>query len=495
MRLKHNLLSVLTAAAFATTLIIWGFASPPGSGPDDNDHLPSIWCARGYVQDLCDPGITGDGMGKTLSPLVQASDCFAYKSDTSAACQAELFKWDDSVLINSVTNEVGRFPNGFYWILNSFIGENTLYSAILMRVFNSLLAVIVFFLSFYAIKKNLRVPLIMAWLGATLPLVLFTIPSTNPSSWTIIGLGTYWALLLSYMLEDNVRKRLFSGVMVLFTALISLTSRSESAPYLIIITVTIFLLIKFWNKLNAKDWTIFLIPFGVIFISVYEFLTTPSTLGISTGLPGGDPNRSLEEVWSTNIMRFPVLYTGALGKWNMGWMDTPTPDITFFFTIFIFSGLVFVGINFMSKYKFFALLFLLSFMAFIPLRILALGKNIVGENVQPRYLLPFLFVLIGVSLFIPYKDQIIGFSKSQLIFIATGLSIGHAFALHQVMRRYITGTDVVSWNLNRKAEWWWEPLPSPMVTWFIAVVAYSLMISIAVSYVNEISKKSQQLQL
>ena len=80
------------------------------------------------------------------------------------------------------------------------------------------------------------------------------------------------------------------------------------------------------------------------------------------------------------------------------------------------------------------------------------------------------------------------------MFTAFALSISHAFALHAVMRRYITGTDVVSWNLNRKAEWWWEPLPSPMITWFIAVVAYSLVISIAVSYINDISKKSQQPQ-
>jgi hypothetical protein len=73
--------------------------------------------------------------------------------------------------------------------------------------------------------------------------------------------------------------------------------------------------------------------------------------------------------------------------------------------------------------------------------------------------------------------------------------VAHTFALHAVMRRYITGTDVVSWNLNRKAEWWWDPLPSPMLTWFIASLAYAITISVAVNYLNEIAKKSAQPQI
>lgn len=494
MKLKSSIAPLLAALGFFVTLTVWGFASPPGSAPDDDFHLPSIWCANGFVEGLCDPEFEGDGFGQTPEPLAPVAICFAFKPDVSAACQAQMFDWNDKNLRGSRTNEEGRFPNGFYRTMHALISENTLISAMSMRVFNSALAVIVFFLSLLVVRNNLKTPFVMAWLGSTIPLALFTIPSTNPSSWTIIGLGSYWAVLIAFLQETNKQRKIFAGFMMAFTALLALASRSEAGPYLIVISVTILIFLQSWKNI-FNSWKSLILPLAIMLISFYEFITTPSTLGISTGLEGGDTNRSTAEVWMTNIMRLPVLYTGAFGGWNLGWMDTPIPAITFFFAMFIFAGLIFTGIGQMSKYKLLALLFLLSMMAFIPLRILALGKNVVGENVQPRYLLPFLFVIIGLSLFINYKEKFITFSNGQLIFVATSLSIANAFALHYVMRRYITGTDVVSWNLNRNAEWWWEPLPSPMTTWFIGSFAYILMISIAIAYLSNLTKKSQLPQL
>lgn len=494
MRLRLVLWPIAAAVSFFLTLVIWGFASPPGSGPDDNDHLPSIWCARGFVEGYCDPGKEGDGFGKAPVPLVLASDCFAYKSEISAACQTELFNWNDSKLVDSVTNENGRFPNGFYWLLHLFISEEILFSAMLMRVFNSALAVAVFFLAFFAIRDDLKIPLIMSWIGSTLPLAMFTIPSTNPSSWTLVGLGTYWATLISFLLEKNPRKKLFVGMITLGTALIALMSRSESGPYLIVITATIIILLQSWKILATREWKSLILPILVVLVSAYEFVTTPSTLGISSGLPGGDQFRSLREVWTVNIMRFPVLYSGALGQWNMGWLDTPTPSITFVFSIFVYSGLLFVGITSMNKYKLLALLFLLFMMAYIPLRILALGKNFVGENVQPRYLLPFLFVLLGISLFMNRREKQIFINTGQLSVIVILLSIAHSFGLHSVMRRYVTGTDVISLNLNN-AEWWWNSDPNPMATWILGSFSYTFLLIVAVVYVNKLSKKSKQPQL
>ncbi len=493
LRIKDKLAAGIAAFGFFITLVVWGFASPPGSAPDDDFHLPSIWCAKGYVEGLCDPEVEGDGFGRTPDPLAPVAICFAFKSDVSAGCQAQMFDWNNKELRGSKTNEKGRFPNGFYWAMHSLISDNTLVSAMTMRIFNSLLAVVIFFSSFLVVRKNLKTPLIMAWLGSTIPLALFTIPSTNPSSWTIIGLGTYWAVLIAYLQETEKRKKIFAGILVVITALLALASRSEAGPYLIVITLTILILLQTWRNLLTTCKNL-LLPVVIMLISFYEFITTPSTLGISTGLPGGDENRSLTEVWTVNLMRLPALYSGSLGSWNLGWMDTPIPDMTFFFAMFVFAGLIFTGLGYMEKFKLLAILFLVAMMAFIPLRILALGKNVVGENVQPRYFLPFLFVLTGVMLFVKYKDSIITFSNGQLIFVATALSIANSFALHYVMRRYITGTDVVSWNLNRNAEWWWEPLPSPMATWFIGTIAYMTLVSIAIYYLSYLAKKSELLQ-
>jgi hypothetical protein len=490
-----KLKGALAATGLFITLSVWGFASPPGSAPDDDFHLPSIWCAQGLVDGKCDPEVPGDGFGKTPDPLAPVAICFAFQSDISAACQSTYFDWNNKELRGSKINENKRFPNGFYWTMHLFTGDNILASAMIMRIINSLIAVVMLFSALFVLSNRLRIPLIAAWLAATIPLALFTIPSTNPSSWTIIGLSVFWAVLINSLIETDKKKILLSQLLMVISAALALSSRSESGPFLIVITASVFILLQGWNHLNIVDIKKWLLPIILVLVSLYEFFTTPSTLGISTGLPGGDENRTAALVWTTNIMRLPALYSGSLGSWNLGWMDTPVPDMTFFFAMFIFAGFIFVGLSQMEKYKTLAVLFLLALMAYMPLRILALGKNVIGENVQPRYFLPLLFFFIGLMLFSTLKNYLITFSSSQLIFTAFALSIAHAFALHAVMRRYITGTDVVSWNLNRKAEWWWEPLPSPMTTWFIAVLAYSLVISIAVSYINDISKKSLQQQL
>jgi len=485
----------LAATGFFITLVVWGLASPPGSAPDDDFHLPSIWCAKGFVEGKCDPEVPGDGFGKTPSPLAPVAICFAFQSDVSAACQAQYFDWKDKELRGSHTNENKRFPNGFYWTMHAFTGENILISAMLMRVINALLAVVILFLAVITVNRRLKLPLISTWLAATIPLALFTIPSTNPSSWTFIGLGVFWAVLINSLIETDKKKLILSQFLMVLSATLALTSRSESGPFIIVIIGTVFILLKGWKDFNKTSFKKWILPAVLVAISLYEFFTTPSTLGISTGLSGGDENRTLAAVWTINIMRLPDLYVGALGSWNLGWMDTQVPKITFFFAMMVFAGFIFTGLMQMDRYKTFAILFLLSLMAYLPLRILALGKNVVGENVQPRYLLPLLFVLIGIMLFSTAVNQLITFTLSQLIFTAASLIIAQAFALHAVMRRYITGSDVISWNLNRRPEWWWDPLPSPMLTWFIASLAYAITISIAINYLNEIAKKSAQPQI
>ncbi len=90
MKLKRILPISLAAIGAFTALCMWALASPPGSAPDDDFHLPSIWCSHGKVDGICDPEFAGDGYGKTPTPLSPSAICFAFKSEESAACQAKM---------------------------------------------------------------------------------------------------------------------------------------------------------------------------------------------------------------------------------------------------------------------------------------------------------------------------------------------------------------------------------------------------------------------
>ena len=52
--------AVLAPLAILLALLSWGLSSPPGSSPDDDYHLASIWCAAGEVDGRCEAATDPD---------------------------------------------------------------------------------------------------------------------------------------------------------------------------------------------------------------------------------------------------------------------------------------------------------------------------------------------------------------------------------------------------------------------------------------------------
>jgi hypothetical protein len=76
------------------------------------------------------------------------------------------------------------------------------------------------------------------------------------------------------------------------------------------------------------------------------------------------------------------------------------------------------------------------------------------------------------------------FSKSSIVTIFLTISIGQSLSLHQSIRRYITGTNISGWNLNKGAQWWWTHWPSPLSIWMIGSVAFSVALFIVLLMTN-----------
>lgn len=111
----------------------------------------------------------------------------------------------------------------------------------------------------------------------------------------------------------------------------------------------------------------------------------------------------------------------------------------------------------------------------LPVYVLTAGGNVVGQNVQPRYLLP-LIVLMGGLVVLSVAGRAIRFNTFQLASIALTLAIAQSVALHFNIRRYVTGVDVQGWNLDAGTEWWWSGLPfSPMGIWVIGSAAFAAL--------------------
>jgi hypothetical protein len=170
------------------TLSGWALSSPIGSSPDDDFHLPSIWCGQGFRDGLCEEDINPD-LVKVPYTTFSNSACFQFDENKSGACV-----YDESLASFSRANLIDNlYPTVYYWSMSWFASDDVVASTITMRVVNSLLAVIGFTVLIVALPLQLRRIPLVGLLVSVIPLGVFLIASTNPSGWSYVGILLFFS--------------------------------------------------------------------------------------------------------------------------------------------------------------------------------------------------------------------------------------------------------------------------------------------------------------
>jgi hypothetical protein len=202
---------------------------------------------------------------------------------------------------------------------------------------------------------------------------------------------------------------------------------------------------------------------------------------ITNGLAGAENiGRDSFDALFFNILRLPALYMGALGVrggvGDLGWLDTSMPELVAGPVLVTAIGLVLFSLKRRSLWERLALLACVLSLIVIPLAMLHMDNAVVGELVQARYLLPLLLVTSGVTLSGPLPEGAKPLARKLRMVFLLMLVVANSVALHTTMRRYITGNDVLSWNLNSKAEWWWPDGPQPMIVWSLGSLSFAFIV-------------------
>lgn len=468
-------------------LLCWALASPIGASPDDDYHLPSIWCGRGSVANRCNvPDATGNVL--IPAPFGQGLYCYAFRSTVSGACQNKILNWKDTNLTTSSrSNTTSKlYPPGYYYVMSFFAFDNIKRSALGMRAFNCILAVSLFGMLLH-LARGTPLQFSTRWtpLVISIPLGMFCIASNNPSSWTIIGVATFWAFLflLQHTEETNrsdSRRLLLLSASTLFSALLAVSSRVDGAMYICVSTVCALLTAcpHPLHLMNLRHRPITLLVSGITVLgSCLSFLFLGQGLSVaSKGLADvAPPGRTLQQLLFENLRSFPDLWSGAVGSWGLGWLDTPPPRSVSLIVFGVAFYLVVTGMQRASRGKTLAFGLCVAILSVLPVFVLTKSGHIVGETVQPRYLLPLLYLLTGISLVgWPVRDQR-ALSRTTTFVFAILLSIAHSLALHQNIRRYTNGLNTVGFDLNYRFEWWWQHAPSPMATWVLGSLAFLVL--------------------
>lgn len=444
------------------SLVMWAFASPGGSSPDDNFHLPSIWCGLGDREGLCEPADAGGDVRLVPEALVDAS-CYAFLPEESGACWDSA---DDDLVPVERLNTGGLYPPVFYGTMSLFASSDVEASVLAMRIANSALFTGFLTLVFIALPRRLRFPLTLSVLATIVPLGLFIVPSTNPTSWTLLSAATVWITFLG-VLKTTGRRQLALSALTVAATVIGAGARADAAAFAVFgLLIACVLGVRRLDRSMVLPAALAILS-GAICLGFY--LAAGQGGAVVSGLAADQPPLTPSQ-HADNLLNIPNLWVGALGGWGLGWLDTTMPATVSVFASAVFFGAIAIGIHRLAWRKSVALALSVAAAWGVPFVLLVQSQAVIGTQVQPRYILPLLVILIGVATL--DVDPVRSWKGPRFLLAGFALTVAAGLAIHTNIRRYTTGIDDRAIDPGVRAEWWWSIAPPPLLVVVLAVLTF-----------------------
>ncbi len=502
-RVRRIPLLALTPLLALLSLTAWVFASPIGAGPDDDFHLVSSWCAGPTADETCIE-YGEDASYQAPQALVEIA-CFAFDPTRSAACQGDDWSWSTDVLVETDRfNFAGTYPPTYYSVTGALTGDDIQGSAVLMRLLSVALFVGMVVALFLLLPVHRRPTLAWVFLLTAVPLGLFLFGTNNPSLWAWIGVGAAPLALIGYY-ETAGRRQAALGALVVLSTLMAAGSRSDAAMF-VCLAIGAIMVIEFAHR--RRFYLQSILPALSALVAVAFFASAYLARGGASGFTGESfddaesgstvengpaanpgtaagagtaPQLSGVGLLASNILNVPRLWTGVFGdRWGLGWLDTSMPALVPVATVAALVLVGTLGIARPSLRRALMIAGVVIVLVVLPVIVLQAGGIAVGEQVQPRYLLP-LVALLVVLLTLAPAHRPLTLTRVQQFVVVVALASAQFVALHLNIRRYVTGIDESGPNLDAGVEWWWAGPVSPNAVWLLGSLAFTLLVTVLVT--------------
>jgi hypothetical protein len=444
----------------------WSISSPPGSSPDEDFHLVSIWCAQGQREGFC--YFTSSSATRTVPADLIHTTCYAFHPNKAAVCPTNPIELYET----SRGNFVGYYPNGFYLLMSVFAGASIEQSVVAMRLLNSLVFALCLGGLLYLTPPSRRANYILGSLVTLVPLGMFTVASINPSSWAITSATVLWASGVEFVHAPNRRRRIALGALCAAAFVIGLSARADAAAYAGLAVVLAWLATA---KLARRTlW--FGAVGGVVCVGAVVWAASLGSFAGLFNLPLARPEE-LPSGWWQRLQDLPGFYIGAFSR-GLGWLDTPMRFATWVPASIAYFGAIFWGVRRVRWRKAVCMSLLLVLGTVVPIVLATARHALISEVLQQRYFLPLMIMMAMIAL---AEDNPDGpeLGRAQAWVVVLALTIANANALHTNLRRYITGLDGKWFNLNINMQWWWSWAPPPMVVFGVGAAAFMGAVAVA----------------
>lgn len=458
----------LLPIAFFIMCAGWAVTSPVGSAPDDDYHLSSIWCGLGERAGACEIDPAVPNTRKVPRNVVDASDCFRFESDITARCQWSTRNDTTMIWTERVNDIQGLYPPVYYKAMSLFVGPKLERSVVAMRLANALIAALLLAAMMRLTPKGISSAAALAIPATFVPLGIFVVASTNPSSWTVMGIAGFWAFALAWLQHSPPppdpgteperrfdRRAVLLVIGMILSAVLASGSRVDSNAYLVITTIVVITLTGWRRTLAQRGKAITLGALCLVAIVLYFTVSSAALLGTGGSSSAAGDQDSGVGLLLTNITALPQLIQGIVGG-SLGWFDTNMPAIVTFIGVLILGALLYRGLAQASTRQIIAMSIAASALVLVPLAYLQSQHLSVGELVQPRYILPLLTVLVATAGLSSHPGRRLTLPKAPAITMGVLLSISAVVAYWTNIQRYIAGQHhpLIEGTLPIK----WDPL-------------------------------------
>lgn len=476
---RFRVLAVSGAIAAQLLLgLAWSLASAPASSPDDDYHLASIWCAWGAEETGCEVlsrPVAPQPLGVFVPELSKrVSGCSAFRPNVSARCTDERVDGSAGPVPPRAwpgRADNGDYPPGFYAAQRLLVGESVLGSIFAMRLANYIVCVVLLAAAGMLLTRSQRRWMWLYWTAASVPLGLFLFASTNPSGVATAAVAaTFGGQVAALAPGRSIIRGVAAVALVVLGIAVACASRPD-ALYFCLLAVVAGALITWPRGMRLQRAFAVLTPVAVALTlaGMARNRVVSGAIDAPEGLGADDMH---------NLVNAPLMYVGEFAT-TLGWMDTRMPAWVWVGLALCMFALTILGLMGLCWRSIPAVALLAAVGIALPVYLLHQVGSLVGESVQPRYLLPVVFVAAGVLALCGQAAQ--GRTRARLSsrpvlsVVVLVLTVAHAGALHTTMRRSITGLDVASFDLNGSAEWWWPISLAPMTVWLAGSCAFGVL--------------------
>ena len=359
--------------------------------------------------------------------------------------------------------------NLYYRLMRVFASEDTTRSILVMRLFNSVLASVVFFFLLYVTRSRVRLAVVGSWTFTIVPVLISTLPQLNPRSWAFLGVMSSWAFLHSGLsTEDNdVDRRRLSFIFFGFTFLLAVCTRWDATLF-VTFTSSVIVLGHLFKKQLLRWRHFFLV--SIISITGYFAAITFSSRSAYFLKVEFPPLYSKQQFFLFMFVHIPENIFNAVG---LGYrQDDLGPGLIGIIGTSLLVVFVVMTMRKSSKVQ-------TSILVLYALLIFFAMFNVLDFGLQPPpgiYIAALLTALLGtITLFSSQNDFLMS-TFTQRATIISVLSFSHLLSLYakfesSVREGVYTGTYE---KLSLNGGWWWNTPISPNFVFAIGGLSFVL---------------------